>query len=86
MVLAQKRVVCSLQVGGEVLPQVEQFRYLGVLFMSEGKMEGETDRGIDAAAAAMQPVYQTVMVNREHSHKVKLRLGCCPCDTVLVKA
>ncbi|KAI3359933.1 hypothetical protein L3Q82_014284 [Scortum barcoo] len=27
------------QVGGEVLPQVEEFKYLGVLFTSEGKIE-----------------------------------------------
>jgi len=25
-----KRVACSLQVGGEILPQVEEFKYLGV--------------------------------------------------------
>ncbi|KAI3372723.1 hypothetical protein L3Q82_023184 [Scortum barcoo] len=30
---------CPLRVGGEVLPQVEEFKYLGVLFTSEGKME-----------------------------------------------
>lgn len=28
-----------LQVVGEVLPQVEEFKYLGVFFTSEGKME-----------------------------------------------
>ncbi|KAI3375579.1 hypothetical protein L3Q82_003713 [Scortum barcoo] len=33
-------------VGGEVLPQVEEFKYLGVLFTSEGKMEREIDRQI----------------------------------------
>ncbi|KAI3365768.1 hypothetical protein L3Q82_000703 [Scortum barcoo] len=32
MVLDWKRVACPLQVGGEVLPQVEEFKYLGVLF------------------------------------------------------
>ncbi|KAI3375036.1 hypothetical protein L3Q82_021553 [Scortum barcoo] len=32
MVLDRKRVACPLQVGGEVLPQVEEFKYLGVLF------------------------------------------------------
>ncbi|KAI3377039.1 hypothetical protein L3Q82_000258 [Scortum barcoo] len=37
MVLDRKRVACPLQVGGEVLPQVEEFKYLGVLFTSEGK-------------------------------------------------
>ncbi|KAI3364827.1 hypothetical protein L3Q82_001012 [Scortum barcoo] len=41
MVLDRKRVACPLRVGGEVLPQVEEFKYLGVLFMSEGKMERE---------------------------------------------
>ncbi|KAI3362222.1 hypothetical protein L3Q82_012540 [Scortum barcoo] len=39
MVLDRKRVACPLRVGGEVLPQVEEFKYLGVLFTSEGKME-----------------------------------------------
>ncbi|KAI3352266.1 hypothetical protein L3Q82_005245 [Scortum barcoo] len=29
MVLDRKRVACPLQVGGEVLPQVEEFKYLG---------------------------------------------------------
>ncbi|KAI3364145.1 hypothetical protein L3Q82_010962, partial [Scortum barcoo] len=41
MVLDRKRVACPLQVSGEVLPQVEEFKYLGVLFTSEGKMEPE---------------------------------------------
>ncbi|CAL9687123.1 unnamed protein product [Knipowitschia caucasica] len=49
MVLNRKKVPCPLQVGGEVLPQVEEFKYLGVLFMSEGRMEHEIDRRIGAA-------------------------------------
>ncbi|KAI3355662.1 hypothetical protein L3Q82_004257 [Scortum barcoo] len=44
MVLDRKRVACPLRVGGEVLPQVEEFKYLGVLFASEGKMEPELER------------------------------------------
>ncbi|KAI3364170.1 hypothetical protein L3Q82_010989 [Scortum barcoo] len=50
MVLDRKRVACPLQVGGEVLPQVEEFKYLGVLFTSEGKIEREIDRRIGAAS------------------------------------
>ncbi|KAI3356949.1 hypothetical protein L3Q82_003594 [Scortum barcoo] len=50
MVLDRKRVACPLRVGGEVLPQVEEFKYLGVLFTSEGKMEREIDRRIGAAS------------------------------------
>ncbi|KAI3353754.1 hypothetical protein L3Q82_004986 [Scortum barcoo] len=38
------------RVGGEVLPQVEEFKYLGVLFTSEGKIEREIDRRIGAAS------------------------------------
>lgn len=34
-----------LQVGGEVLSQVEGFKYFGVLLMSEGKMKCEIYRG-----------------------------------------
>ena len=34
MVLSRKRVECLLRVGNEIHPQVEEFKYLGVLFMS----------------------------------------------------
>ncbi|KAK3538079.1 hypothetical protein QTP70_028636 [Hemibagrus guttatus] len=64
MVLDRKKVACTLQVGGEFLPQVEEFKYLGVLFTSEGRMDREIDRRIDAAAAVMQSMYQSVMVKK----------------------
>ena len=54
MVLDRKKVACFLRVGGELLPQVEELKYLGVLFTSEGRMEREPDRRIGAAAAVMQ--------------------------------
>ncbi|KAI3368412.1 hypothetical protein L3Q82_025369 [Scortum barcoo] len=72
MVLDRKRVAkCPLQVSGEVLPQVEEFKYLGVLFTSEGKMEREIDRRIGAASAVMRSVYRTVVVKKELSRKAK---------------
>ncbi|KAK3535803.1 hypothetical protein QTP70_021119 [Hemibagrus guttatus] len=37
MVLNWKKVDCTLQVGGTFLPLVEEFKYLGVLFTSEGR-------------------------------------------------
>ena len=49
VVLDWKKVAWSLRIGGEFLPQVEEFEYLGVLFMSEGRMERETDRRNGAA-------------------------------------
>ena len=66
----QEYGVCSLRVGGKPLPQVEEFKYLGVLFISEGRMERETDRQISAAAAVMRSLYGSVMVKRELSRNL----------------
>ncbi|KAK3573226.1 hypothetical protein QTP86_015140, partial [Hemibagrus guttatus] len=74
MVLDWKKVACTLQVGGEVLPQVEQFKYLGVLFTSEGRMDREIDRQIGAAAAVMRSMYRSVVVKEELSRKAKLSI------------
>ncbi|KAK3564250.1 hypothetical protein QTP86_011970 [Hemibagrus guttatus] len=74
MVLDRKKVACTLQVGGEVLPQVEEFKYLGVLFTSEGRMDREIDRWIGAAAAVMRSMYQSVVVKKELSRKAKLSI------------
>ncbi|KAK3540202.1 hypothetical protein QTP70_028393 [Hemibagrus guttatus] len=74
MVLDRKKVACTLQVGGEVLPQVEEFKYLGVLFTSEGRMDCEIDRWIGAAAAVMRSMYRSVVVKKELSWKAKLSI------------
>ncbi|KAK3546986.1 hypothetical protein QTP86_007434 [Hemibagrus guttatus] len=72
MVLNRKKVACTLQVGGEILPQVEKFKYLGVLVTSEGRMDREIDRRIDAVAAVMRSMYQSVVVKKKLSWKAKL--------------
>ncbi|KAK3535381.1 hypothetical protein QTP70_011277 [Hemibagrus guttatus] len=74
MVLDRKKVACTLQVGGEVLPQVEEFKYLGVLFTSEGRMDREIDRRIGAAAAVMRSMYRSVVLKKELSQKAKLSI------------
>ncbi|KAK3559185.1 hypothetical protein QTP86_005078 [Hemibagrus guttatus] len=74
MVLDRKKVACTLQVGGEVLPQVEEFKYLGDLFTSEGRMDREIDRRIGAAAAVMRSMYWSVVVKKELSRKAKLSI------------
>lgn len=43
MVLNRKKLDCPLQDGEEVLPKVEEFKYLGLLTTSEEKMEWEID-------------------------------------------
>lgn len=44
------------QVSGMSLSQLEEFRYLGVLFMSEGRMEREIDRRIGAVSGVISRV------------------------------
>ena len=53
MVLCWKMVDCALQVGSESLPQAREFKYLRVLFTSEGKMEWEMDRRFSVASVKM---------------------------------
>ncbi|TWW63998.1 hypothetical protein D4764_03G0010060 [Takifugu flavidus] len=48
----------------EILPQVEEFKYLGILFTSEGRMEQEVDRRISAASAVMRTLHRSVVVKR----------------------
>jgi len=74
MVLCRKPVDCSLRVGMECLTQAKEFKYLGVLFTSEGKMEREIDRQIGAAAAVKQALYRSVLVKRELSRKAKFSI------------
>lgn len=37
IVLDRRKLVCLLWVGGVLLPLVEEFKYIGVLVMSEGR-------------------------------------------------
>ena len=72
MVLSRKPVDCTVRVGNEILPQVKEFKYLGVLFTSEGRTEQEISRRIGAAGAVLQSLYRTVVTKRELSQKAKL--------------
>ncbi|KAK3538438.1 hypothetical protein QTP86_003713 [Hemibagrus guttatus] len=74
MVLDWEKVACTHQVGGEFLPQVEEFKYLRVLFMSERRMDRKLDRRICAAAAVMRSMYWSVVVKKELSRKAKLSI------------
>uniref|UniRef100_A0A8C6LXR3 Reverse transcriptase domain-containing protein n=1 Tax=Nothobranchius furzeri TaxID=105023 RepID=A0A8C6LXR3_NOTFU len=71
-VLGRKRVACQLRVRREVVPQVEEFKYLRVFFTSEGRRGPEIDRRIGSMSAAMRTLSQSVMVKRELSQKARL--------------
>ncbi|TWW74379.1 hypothetical protein D4764_14G0003810 [Takifugu flavidus] len=68
MVLNRKKVECLLRV------KVEEFKYLGVLFTSEGRMEQDIDRRIGASSAVIRTLNRSVVVKRELSQKAKLSI------------
>ena len=53
---------------------MKEFKYLRVLFMSEGKMEQGVYRGIGAASAVVQTLKRSVVVKRELSQRAKLSI------------
>lgn len=57
MILNWKRVDYPLQVGTELLPQVEEFKYLRTLLTSEGRLEH-----VSSGAAVMWSLYWAVVV------------------------
>uniref|UniRef100_A0A3B5Q4K1 Reverse transcriptase domain-containing protein n=1 Tax=Xiphophorus maculatus TaxID=8083 RepID=A0A3B5Q4K1_XIPMA len=74
MVLSRKRVECLLRVRGGVLPQVEEFKYLRILFANGGRREREINRRIGAASAVKRALYRSVVVKKELSQKAKLSI------------
>lgn len=53
---------------------MEEFRFLGALFMSKERMEQGIDRQIRAASAVMRTPHRSVVVKRELSRKAKLSI------------
>ena len=51
--------------GSEILPQVEEFKYPGVLFMSDGRTEQEINKQIGAGSAVVWTVVY-LLWRREH--------------------
>ncbi|KAK0155354.1 DNA-directed RNA polymerase II subunit RPB1 [Merluccius polli] len=65
-----KQCIVNTVYGGDV----EEFKYLRVLFTSEGRMEREIDRWIGAASAVMRTLHGSIVVKRELSRKAKLSI------------
>ena len=72
MVLNWKKVECSLRVRDN--PQTEEFKYLGILFTSDGRLEREMDRRIGASSAVMRALLRSIMVKRKLSRKANLSI------------
>ena len=74
MVLSSKVVDYLLQVGNVFLPQMKEFKYLWVLFTSEGMMGREIDQRVGAAGVALHVLHHMVVTKKELSRKVKLSI------------
>ena len=55
----------------QLLPQAKEFKFLGVLLTSDGKMEHEMDRRFGAASAVLRVLLPTFVVKREPCQKAK---------------
>ena len=71
---------CGLQVNGEILAQLEKFKYFGVAFTSDGRQDEELDTQIGKASAVMRALHYSVVMKRELSKKAKLSI----CKAVFV--
>jgi len=59
-------------VRGNTLQQVETFKYLGVMFTSDGIRNKEIDLRIGKANSALRELYCSVVTKRELSKTAKL--------------
>ena len=63
---------CMLQVSGNTLQQLEIFKYLGVVFTSDGRQSEEIDTRIANANAVQRELYRSVVTKWEFSNTAKL--------------
>ncbi|TWW71634.1 EARP-interacting protein [Takifugu flavidus] len=73
-------VECLLRVKEEILPQVEEFKYLGVLFTSEGRMEQKIDRRPQQCRLCTSPLWVAGLSLRDRvrSSAIREELGVEP--------
>ena len=55
--LSSHLVQCSFQTNGVTLQQTKKFKYLGVLFLSDGGQDNKLDTHIGKASAKMHQLY-----------------------------
>lgn len=71
MVQRQERVECSLWGEEELLWQVKEVKYLGVLFMSAEKVEREIDKQTGVQSPVEQKPYWSDAVHRRIGQEAK---------------
>ncbi|VDP41074.1 unnamed protein product [Soboliphyme baturini] len=66
LVLCHSPARCSLQINGEVVEQVEKFKYFGIVLYctSDGKLEEEIDRRIGVASAVLRELARSIWLKQ----------------------
>jgi len=63
--LSRKPRQCMLQVSGNALQQVEEVKYIGVVFASDRRWSEEIDARIGQTEAVLRELYCSMVTQRE---------------------
>ena len=74
MVLSRQKEECAVNVNGTPLDQVEKFKYLGVEFSNDARLDCEIDRRIGSASAILRSLYRSVVTKKEVSRRAKMTI------------
>ena len=74
MVLSRQKEECAVNVNGTPLDQVEKFKYLGVEFSNDARLDCEIDRRIGSASAILRSLYRSVVTKKEVSRRTKMAI------------
>lgn len=86
MVLDWKKVDYPRWVGSQSLPKAEDFKYLGVLFTRDSRMDEDMDKWIGASSALMWMLLQSYVAKRaESKHKALDSLVHLRCKPLCIK-
>ena len=72
VVLSKDAAQCTVHVSGVPLKQSEKFKYLGVVFTSDGKQDVELNARIGQASAVMRELNRSVVLKKELCNKAKI--------------
>ena len=72
MVFSRHPLDCTLYVNGVQIRQAQEFKYLGVMFTSDGRQDREIDRRINQASGVSREMWKTVVGNARLSQDAKL--------------
>ena len=65
MCLSRHPVQCSFQTNGVTLQQTKKFKYLGVIFSSDGRQDNKLETRIRKVSAVMRQIYRSAVLKRE---------------------